>query len=41
MKLVEDDIDIPKYWEHDPLLTDVDGNTVAMHYASKGHNIPK
>ena len=30
MKLARCGIDIPKYWEHDPLLTDEDGNTVAM-----------
>ena len=40
MKLVEDDIDIPKYWEHDPLLTNVDGNTVAMLLAENGKDIP-
>ena len=39
MRLAECGIDIPKYWEHDPLLTDEDGNTVAMCYAING-NIP-
>ena len=33
MKLAKNGLDIPKYWEHDPLLTDDYGNTVAMHYA--------
>ena len=40
MKLVEDDIDIPKYWEHDPLLTDKNGKTVAMYLAENGKEIP-
>ena len=40
MRLSYYGIDIPKYWEHDPLLTDNYRNTVAMHYASEGHNIP-
>ena len=40
MILTRDGLDVPKYWEHDPLLTDEDGNTVAMIYASEGHNIP-
>ena len=33
MRLAKDRIDIPKYWEHDPLLTDEDGKTVAMYLA--------
>ena len=40
MRLAKDGIDIPKYWEHDKLLTDKYGQTVAMHYALMGHNIP-
>ena len=40
MRLIMYGIDIPKYWEHDPLLTDNDENTVAMHYASYGHIPP-
>ena len=39
MKLAEHDINIPEYWKHDPLLTDNNGYTVAMHYAYRGHNI--
>ena len=30
MRLAKDRIDIPKYWEHDPLLTNKYGKTVAM-----------
>ena len=41
MKLAEYNIDIPKYWEHDKLLTDKYGNTLAMHYALKEHNVPE
>ena len=41
MKLAECGIEIPKYWEHDKLLTDNYGNTVAMHYAYRNHNIPE
>ena len=33
-------IDIPKYWEHDPLLVDNDENTVAMYLAYRKKNIP-
>ena len=40
MILTKCDIDIPKYWEHDLLLTDKNGNTVAMWLASKGKKIP-
>ena len=40
MILVENDIDISKYWEHDPLLTDKNGNTIAMLLAYKGKDIP-
>ena len=36
MKLVEDDINIPKYWEHNPELKDYDGNTVAIILAKHG-----
>ena len=41
MRLAECGIDIPKYWEHDKLLTDKYGNTLAMHYALKEHNVPE
>ena len=40
MKLAEYNIDIPKYWEHDPLLIDKNGNTVAMYLAFNGKDIP-
>ena len=40
MRLAKDDINIPEYWEHDPLLTNNDGYTVAMYYVYKGNNIP-
>ena len=40
MRLAKDGIDIPKYWEHDPLLTDENGCTVAMLLAYKGKDIP-
>ena len=40
MKLAEYNIDIPKYWEHDPLLKDKYGKTVAMLLAENGKEIP-
>ena len=40
MKLARCNIDITKYWEHDPLLKDKNGKTVAMYLASKGKEIP-
>ena len=40
MKLAKDGIDIPKYWEHDKLLTNKDGETVAMLLAENGKEIP-
>ena len=40
MKLAYYGIDIPKYWEHDKLLTEKHGSTIAMCYALGGHNIP-
>ena len=40
MKLAKYNIDIPKYWEHDPELKDYYGDTVAMLLASKGKEIP-
>ena len=33
MRLAHCGKDIPKYWEHDPLLSDEDGKTVAMYLA--------
>ena len=41
MKLAGHNIDIPKYWEHDPLLTDEGGHTVAVYLAHKGKDVPK
>ena len=32
-------INIPKYWEHNPLLTDNKGYTVAMFYALECHDV--
>ena len=40
MRLANYGVDIPKYWEHNPLLTDYDGNTVAMLLAENGKDIP-
>ena len=41
MRLAECDIEIPKYWEHYPLLTDKNGNTVAMWLALNNKDIPE
>ena len=41
MKLAEYNINIPKYWNHYPLLTDKYGNTIAMYYVLKKYNIPE
>ena len=35
MKLAKYNIDIPKYWEHDKLLRNKDGQTVAIILSSK------
>ena len=40
MILTKCDIDIPKYWEHDKLLTNKDGETVAMYLAYNDKEIP-
>ena len=40
MILAKYGINIPKYWEHNPLLIDKNGNTVAMLLAYKGKEIP-
>lgn len=37
MYLAEKGINIPNEWKHDKLLTNNDGSTVAMCYASKGY----
>ena len=40
MILTKCNVDIPKYWEHDSLLKDKYGLTVAMLLAENGKDIP-
>ena len=36
MYLADSNLNIPKQWEHDPTIQDIDGNTVAMLLANNG-----
>ena len=40
MALANKGIDIPNEWQHDPTLTNNNGDTVAMFYAVNGRTIP-